>query len=73
MAFTPGELTSIANAALDYYFEKGKTFKQSIENKPLIAAMERKAKTFARAPGIRLARPSENGAQLVDIDSVSIQ
>ena len=51
MAFTPGELTSIANAALDYYFEKGKTFKQSIENKPLIAAMERKAKTFSGGKG----------------------
>ncbi len=51
MAFSPDELTSIANAALDYYFEKGKTFKQSIENKPLIAAMERKAKTFSGGKG----------------------
>ena len=51
MAFTPGELASIANAALDYYFEKGKAFKQSIENKPLIAAMERKAKTFSGGKG----------------------
>ncbi len=51
MAFSPGELASIANAALDYYFEKGKTFKQSIENKPLVAAMERKAKTFSGGKG----------------------
>jgi hypothetical protein len=51
MAFTAGELASIANAALDYYFEKGKAFKQSIENKPLIAAFERKAKTFSGGKG----------------------
>jgi hypothetical protein len=51
MAFTAGELASIANAALDYYFEKGKAFKQSIEEKPLIAAMERKAKTFSGGKG----------------------
>ena len=51
MAFTAGELASIANAALDYYFEKGKAFKQSIENKPLISAMERKAKTFSGGKG----------------------
>ena len=51
MAFTAGELASIANAALDYYFEKGKAFKQSIETKPLIAAMERKAKTFSGGKG----------------------
>ena len=51
MAFTAGELASIANAALDYYFEKGKTFKQSIETKPLVAAMERKAKTFSGGKG----------------------
>jgi hypothetical protein len=51
MAFTAAELASIANAALDYYFEKGKAFKQSIEEKPLIAAMERKAKTFSGGKG----------------------
>ena len=51
MAFTAGELASIANAALDYYFEKGKTFKQSIETKPLVAAMERNAKTFSGGKG----------------------
>lgn len=51
MAFTAGELASIANAALDYYFEKGKTFKQSIETKPLISVLERKAKTFSGGKG----------------------
>lgn len=51
MAFTPEELASIANAALDYYFEKGIAFKQSIETKPLISNMERKAKTFSGGKG----------------------
>lgn len=51
MAFTAGELSSIANAALDYYFSKGTTFKQSIQNKPLIAAMDRKAKSFPGGKG----------------------
>lgn len=51
MAFTAGELTNIANASLDYYFEKGKAFKQSIQEKPLVAAMERKAKSFPGGKG----------------------
>lgn len=51
MAFSGPELASIANASLDYYFEKGKTFKQSLENKPLIAALEKKAKTFSGGKG----------------------
>ena len=51
MAFTAAELASIANAALDFYFEKGKAFKQSIEEKPLIAMMERKAKSFSGGKG----------------------
>ena len=37
MAFTAGELTNIANAALDFYYNKGDTFKQSIQAKPLLA------------------------------------
>tara|TARA_R110002020_G_scaffold73888_1_gene189480 strand:+ start:5695 stop:6750 length:1056 start_codon:yes stop_codon:yes gene_type:complete len=51
MAFTPGELTNIANAALDYYFEKGKTFKNAVQAKPLVSAMEGKAKTFPGGKG----------------------
>lgn len=51
MAFTAGELTNIANAALDFYFEKGKTFKQTIQSKPLVSKMEGKAKTFPGGKG----------------------
>lgn len=51
MAFSGGELTNIANAALDYYFNRGDTFKQTIQKKPLIAKMEGKAKTFPGGKG----------------------
>lgn len=67
MAFTPGEIASIANASLDFYFEKGKAFKQSIEAKPLIAAMERAAKTFSGGKGdISLGIKGNYGAGGVD-------
>lgn len=51
MAFTAGELTNIANAALDYYFNKGTIYKQAVAKKPLISAMEGKAKTFPGGKG----------------------
>jgi hypothetical protein len=46
MPFTAGELTNIANASLDFYFAKGDSFKQTIQAKPLLDLMERKAKMF---------------------------
>jgi hypothetical protein len=51
MAFTAAELTNIANASLDYYLNRGDTFKQSIQNKPLLEAMERINKTFPGGKG----------------------
>lgn len=51
MAFTAGEITNIANAALDYYLNKGDTFKQSIQAKPLLKLMEGKAKEFPGGKG----------------------
>ena len=36
MAFTAGEIASIANASLDYYFNKGGQFDQTIQEKPLL-------------------------------------
>lgn len=51
MAFTAGELTNITNAALDYYFNQGDTFKQSIQAKPLLAMMESGKKTFPGGKG----------------------
>lgn len=50
MAFTTAELANIANAALDYYI-KGPTFKQSIQEKPLLAALQSKKKTFPGGKG----------------------
>lgn len=45
MAFTAGELSNIANAALDYYI-KGPALAQSLEDKPLMKALIAKQKTF---------------------------
>jgi hypothetical protein len=50
MAFTAGELTNIANAAMDY-FVKGKAFAQSIQEKPLLNAMIAKQETFPGGKG----------------------
>ena len=51
MTFTVGELASIANASLDFYFAKGTSFKQSIQNRPLVSVMERKKKNFSGGKG----------------------
>src|SRR4249920_2970948 len=63
MAFTAGELTNIANAALDYYYNRGDTFKQSIQAKPLLRLMESTAKSFPGGKGnISLAVKGDYGA-----------
>jgi hypothetical protein len=63
MAFTAGELTNIANAALDFYYNKGDTFKQSIQAKPLLRLMESSAKSFPGGKGnISLAVKGDYGA-----------
>jgi hypothetical protein len=51
MAFTQAELDNIANAALDYYIDRGKVYSQSLADKPLLAAMDGKAKTFPGGKG----------------------
>lgn len=51
MAFTAGELTNITNSALDFYFNKGGTFDQSLQNKPLLKLMESGKKTFPGGKG----------------------
>jgi hypothetical protein len=69
MAFTAGELSNIANSALDFYLNKG-TFKQSIQSKPMLALMERKKKTFPGGKGnISLGIKGDYGAGGVN-DSV---
>jgi hypothetical protein len=63
MAFTAGEVTNIANAALDFYLNKGDTFKQSIQAKPLLRMMEGGAKSFPGGKGnISLAVKGNYGA-----------
>lgn len=46
MAFTQAELDNIANAAIDFHFQKGRVKSQTLQDKPLLAAMESKMKTF---------------------------
>lgn len=50
MAFSAGELANIANAALDFYL-KGQPLSQSLQERPLLAAMRTKQKTFAGGKG----------------------
>jgi hypothetical protein len=63
MAFTAGEISNIANAALDFYYNKGDTFKQAIQAKPLLRLMESSAKSFPGGKGnISLAVKGDYGA-----------
>lgn len=50
MAFSAGELSNIANAALDFYI-KGDAFANTIQNKPLLNALIGKQKTFPGGKG----------------------
>jgi len=50
MAFSAGELANIANAALDFYI-KGPSFSQTIQDKPLLAALKAKQKSFPGGKG----------------------
>lgn len=51
MAFTTTELNNIANSALDFYFDKGKVRSNTIQTKPFLAALDKKAKTFPGGKG----------------------
>jgi len=63
MAFSAGELSNIANASLDFYYNKGDTFKQSIQSKPLLRFLEAGAKSFPGGKGnISLAIKGDYGA-----------
>lgn len=52
MAFSAAEIENIANAALDYYIDRGNVFANNIQDKPLLAAMDGKAKTFPGGKGM---------------------
>lgn len=47
MALTADELSDINNMALETYIDKGKVHKQDIQNKPMLAAFQEKAGSFA--------------------------
>jgi len=51
MAFTANEIANIANATLDYYFNKGGQFDQTIQEKPLLNLFENRKKTFPGGKG----------------------
>jgi len=46
MAFSAAELQDINNMTLETYLNKGKVFKQDIQNKPMLAAFQAKAGSF---------------------------
>jgi hypothetical protein len=49
--YTAPLLNHITTAALDWWFNKGTAFQQAIQEKPLLAAMESKAKSFPGGKG----------------------
>lgn len=51
MAFSAPEITNIANAAVDFYFNKGDQFAQTLQSRPLWDKIERKRKTFPGGKG----------------------
>jgi hypothetical protein len=46
MPFTAAELANKSNAAIDFYFDKGKVHSQTIQEKPLLRALMAKKKFF---------------------------
>jgi hypothetical protein len=46
MPFTAQELTNITNAALDFHFERGTVFSNSVQAKPLLREMYARKKFF---------------------------
>lgn len=51
MAVTQAQLDFIANGALDFYLNKGKAFQQQLQDRPLVALFEGKAKSFPGGKG----------------------
>ena len=64
MAFSAPELENIANAALDYYFNRGEAFQQALQARPLVRIFDAgSAKTFPGGKGnISLAIQGAYGA-----------
>jgi hypothetical protein len=63
MAFTAGELTNIANAALDYYLDRGDQWRQTLQKRPLFDRMVSRKKYFPGGKGdISIAISGDFGA-----------
>jgi hypothetical protein len=70
MAFTAGEVQNIANAALDYYLDKGDQWRQTLQDRPLFDKLTARKKYFPGGKGdISLAVSGDFGAAGVN-DSV---
>ena len=50
-ALSSAELANVANAALDFYIDKGTVYANSLQDKPLLAVMEKNSKTFPGGKG----------------------
>ena len=50
-ALTTAQLDNVTNAALDFYISKGTVYAQSLQDKPLLAAIEKNSKTFPGGRG----------------------
>ena len=48
---TTAQLNNVANAALDFYIDKGTVYAQSLQDKPLLEQLEKKAKTMPGGKG----------------------
>jgi hypothetical protein len=63
MAFTAGEVQNIANAALDYYLDKGDQWRQSLQKRPMFDKMVARKKYFPGGKGnISIAVSGDFGA-----------
>lgn len=51
MAFSLQEVENIFNATIDFHFARGTIFSQTIQNKPLLKALQGKEKTFPGGQG----------------------
>lgn len=46
MPFTAAEIENISNAAIDFHMKRGTVYSQTLQDKPLLAKMRQKSKTF---------------------------
>lgn len=57
MPLTQAVIDNVANAAIDFHFERGKVFNQHIQDKPLLRAMRAAQRSFPGGKGEITVRP----------------